>query len=232
MVMQMMNASQAAQPTRHRHITQDQAALKTDDSEEDEDYSRQEAGASMAGTARKRRNTRLSPEKAAVRTSNRMPPEIPLDTQPPSPVIVRRRNSPSYAEFHAMDRHSSTTSPNPHHPDRPSPIYPDHPDHPLHDCHPELSLDSSGLVAASEARSPPPLSPFELRTGELNDTNMSEEFLRDIHEQHLNAPQPTLTPSATIHEEMENVALRPHREDPNVIAQTKPGEPSAFDQSQ
>jgi hypothetical protein len=87
------------------------------------------------------------------------------------------------------------------------------------------------LVAADEARSPSPVSQFELRAGELNDTDMSEDFLIDIHKQHMNVPQPPLIPSAVLHEEMEHSALSPLREDHNLMAQTTPGESSTVPQS-
>jgi hypothetical protein len=63
MVMQMMGTPSVAQASFQRNTTQGEAALQSVESDDDENDIQQGAVASAVGMARKRRNTRTSPQK-------------------------------------------------------------------------------------------------------------------------------------------------------------------------
>ncbi|KAI2495407.1 hypothetical protein MHU86_19121 [Fragilaria crotonensis] len=238
MVMQMMNATSSIPVTNTRNDHAQAVGAKRaeessgDEGEDDGDYTQDtRAHSTTTVMARKRRNTRTSPHKMPA-SSGRMFHERFSDPQLSPPAFDTSVIHREKEVFPVINRNTSSPPLNPYCPDPPSPIYPDHPDHPLHECHPELSLDSSGLVAADEVASPRPVSHFEAMPGELNDTDMSDEFLRDIQEQHTDETQQPLIPSAVSHEEMANAALHSPNEDDNGLAQTRPGELSALTQSQ
>ncbi|KAI2494122.1 hypothetical protein MHU86_20393 [Fragilaria crotonensis] len=208
MVMQMMGSSAEAHiPTQQRNIP-GLAVFKMDDSDDDESYFQHSSIAPTGGeTTRKRRNTRTSPRKTQVMSGRIFHSARPPDTQPPVPEATTGTTQSVNPSF--FDRDQSTPSPALYPQDPPSPLYPDHPDHPLHECHPELSLDLSGLVAADANQSPPRALHFESRPVELNDTDMSDDFLHDIQEQHSTQVQPISTPSAELHAELEIAAILP-----------------------
>lgn len=202
-----------------------------DDSDDDDSHFKRSSGTTTGGaTTRKRRNTRTSPHKTQVMSGRIFHSASPPDTQPPESDATNG-TTPSVTPP-VFNRDQSTFSPDFYPQDPPSPVYPDHPDHPLHECHPELSLDSSGLVAADADQSPPRALHFESRPGELNDTDMSDDFLHDIQEQHSTPVQPILTPSAEIHAELDIAAIHPSHRDPQWTTQTTPGESSDLDPPQ